>query len=101
MDAKQVEKPRNVQDVFLNHLRKNKASVTIFLMNGIKLQGIVAWFDNFSMVLRRDGHSQLVYKSTISTITPMSPVQLFDGERSPQQAKVLDATAGYRRPIRS
>ena len=56
-------------------------------MNGIKLQGTVDWFDNFSVLLGRGGHSQLVYKHTISTIMPMSPVQLFDGERSPQQAR--------------
>ena len=61
--------------------------VTIFLMNGIKLQGIIDWFDNFSVVLRRDRQSQLVYKSTISTIVPMMAVQLFDGERSPPQGK--------------
>ena len=64
------EKAQNVQDVFLNHLRKNKTPVTIFLVNGVKLQGIVTWFDNFSVLLRRDGHSQLVYKHAISTIMP-------------------------------
>jgi host factor-I protein len=96
MDAKQVEKAQNVQVVFLNYLRKNKAPVTIFLRNGIKLQGIVDWFDNFSLLPSRDGHSQLVYKSTVATISPMAPVQLFDGERSPP-----DATAGYRRSMRS
>ena len=101
MDAKQVEKAQNVQDVLLNYLRKNKTPVAIFLMNGIKLQGIVAGFDNFSMVLRRDGHSQLVYKSTISTIVPLTAVQLFDGERSPQQAKAPDAAAGDQRSMRS
>ena len=95
------EKAQNVQVVFLNYLRKNKAPVTIFLMNGIKLQGFVDWFDNFSLLLHRDGHSQLVYKSTISTIMPLAPVQLFDGDRSPPQAKVLDATVGYRRSMRS
>jgi host factor-I protein len=81
------EKSQNVQDVFLNYLRKNKAPVTVFLMNGIKLQGIIDWFDKFSVVLRRDRHSQLVYKSTIATIAPMMAVQLFDGDRSPQQGK--------------
>ena len=65
------EKAQNVQDVFLNHLRKNKTPVTIFLVNGVKLQGIVTWFDNFSVLLRRDGHSQLVYKHAISTIMPV------------------------------
>ena len=100
MNVKQVEKAQTVQVVFLDYLRMNKAPVTIFLRK--KLQGIVDWFDNFSLLLHRDGHSQLVYKSTISTIMPMAPVQLFDGERSPQQqAKVLDATVGYRRSMRS
>ena len=76
------EKAQNVQDVFLNHLRKNKTPVTIFLVNGVKLQGIVTWFDNFSVRLRRDGHSQLVYKHAISTIMPVTPVQLFDGDKA-------------------
>ena len=66
------EKAQNVQDVFLNHVRKNKTPVTIFLVNGVKLQGIVTWFDNFSVLLRRDAHSQLVYKHAISTIMPVS-----------------------------
>jgi host factor-I protein len=70
------EKAQNVQDVFLNHLRKNKTPVTIFLVNGVKLQGIVTWFDNFSVLLRRDGHSQLVYKHAISTIMPVTPAGL-------------------------
>jgi host factor-I protein len=95
------EKSQNVQDVFLNYLRKNKVPVTVFLMNGIKLQGVIDWFDKFSVVLRRDRHSQLIFKHTISTIMPMAPVQLLDGERSPQQAQALDATAGYRRSMRS
>jgi host factor-I protein len=72
------EKPVNVQDVFLNHVRKNKTSVTIFLVNGVKLQGIVTWFDSFSVLLRRDGHSQLVYKHAISTVMPQAPIQLFE-----------------------
>jgi host factor-I protein len=63
-------KGQNLQDVFLNHLRKNKVSVTMFLVKGVKLQGIVTWFDNFSILLRRDGQSQLVYKHAISTIMP-------------------------------
>jgi len=75
------DKSQNVQDVFLNYLRKNKTPVTIFLVNGVKLQGIVTWFDNFSVLLRRDGHSQLVYKHAISTIMPVTPVQLFDGDK--------------------
>ena len=76
-----AEKPQNVQDVFLNHIRKNKTPVTIFLVNGVKLQGIVTWFDNFSVLLRRDNHSQLVYKHAISTVMPAAPIQLFEGEK--------------------
>jgi host factor-I protein len=73
-----AEKSQNVQDVFLNYIRKNKTPVTIFLVNGVKLQGIVTWFDNFSVLLRRDGHTQLVYKHAISTVMPSTPVQLFE-----------------------
>lgn len=64
----------NLQDGFLNLLRKNKTPVTMFLVKGVKLQGIVTWFDNFSILLRRDGQSQLVYKHAISTIMPGSPI---------------------------
>ena len=63
----------------LNHVRKAKIPLTIFLVNGVKLQGVVTWFDNFCVLLRRDGHSQLVYKHAISTIMPGHPVQLFEG----------------------
>ncbi len=81
-----AEKSQNVQDVFLNHIRKNKVPVTIFLVNGVKLQGIVTWFDNFSVLLRRDAHSQLVYKHAISTVMPATPVQLFEpAKEQPQE----------------
>ena len=73
-----AEKAQSLQDTFLNHVRKNKISLTIFLVNGVKLQGIVSWFDNFCVLLRRDGHSQLVYKHAISTIMPGGPVNLND-----------------------
>ncbi|HUN49616.1 MAG TPA: RNA chaperone Hfq, partial [Candidatus Sulfotelmatobacter sp.] len=72
------EKSQNVQDVFLNHVRKSKTPVTVFLVNGVKLQGVISWFDNFSVLLRRDGHVQLVYKHAISTVMPAGPIQLFD-----------------------
>jgi len=75
------DKSQNVQDVFLNYIRKQKTPVTVFLVNGVKLQGIVTWFDNFSVLLRRDGHTQLVYKHAISTIMPSTPVQLFEPEK--------------------
>lgn len=76
------EKNQNVQDVFLNNVRKNKMPVTVFLVNGVKLQGIITWFDNFSVLLRRDAHSQLVYKHAISTVMPAQPVQLFEPEKT-------------------
>lgn len=67
-------KQAKLQDAFLNLLRKNKTPVTVFLVKGVKLQGIVTWFDNFSLLLRRDGQSQLVYKHAISTIMPGQPI---------------------------
>ena len=77
-----AEKTQNLQDTFLNYVRKNKTPLTIFLINGVKLQGIVSWFDNFCVLLRRDGHSQLVYKHAISTIMPVGPVNLNDQDES-------------------
>jgi len=77
-----TDKPQNVQDVFLNHVRKAKTPVTVFLVNGVKLQGIITWFDNFSVLLRRDGHTQLVYKHAISTVMPGAPIMLFDGAKA-------------------
>ena len=74
------EKTQNLQDTFLNHVRKQKIPVTVFLVNGVKLQGIITWFDNFCVLLRRDGLSQLVYKHAISTIMPGGPISLFDEE---------------------
>ena len=74
-----AERAQNLQDTFLNHVRKSKIPLTIFLVNGVKLQGVVTWFDNFCVLLRRDGHSQLVYKHAISTIMPGHPIQLFEG----------------------
>ncbi len=76
------EKSQNVQDVFLNHVRKSKTPVTVFLVNGVKLQGVITWFDNFSVLLRRDGHTQLVYKHAISTVMPGAPIMLFDASKA-------------------
>ena len=73
------DKNQNLQDVFLNSVRKQKMPVTVFLVNGVKLQGIITWFDNFCVLLRRDAHSQLVYKHAISTAMPSQPLQLFEG----------------------
>ena len=69
-------KTENLQETFLNQIRKDKLSVTIFLINGVKLQGIITWFDNFSILLKRDIHIQLVYKHSISTIMPAEPISL-------------------------
>lgn len=74
------DKTQNLQDTFLNKIRKEKAQVTLFLVNGVKLQGVVTWFDNFSVLLRRDLHAQLVYKHAISTIMPINPVSLYEQE---------------------
>jgi host factor-I protein len=75
-----MDKKQNLQDTFLNAVRKAKIPLTIFLVNGVKLQGMVTWFDNFCVLLRRDGQIQLVYKHAISTVMPAGPVQLFDAE---------------------
>ena len=74
------DKKQNLQDTFLNSVRKDKIPVTIFLVNGVKLQGVVSWFDNFCVLLKRDGQSQLVYKHAISTVMPAQPLNLWDGE---------------------
>ncbi len=82
-----ADKTQNVQDVFLNHVRKNKTPVTVFLVNGVKLQGVITWFDNFCVLLRRDTHSQLVYKHAISTVMPSQPIQLFDPEKTDEESE--------------
>ena len=81
-----AERGGNLQDKFLNHVRKERMSLTIFLVNGVKLTGRITWFDNFCVLLSRDprgggrGVSQLVYKHAISTIMPDDPVRLFDAD---------------------
>ena len=75
-----MSEKQNLQDVFLNAVRKTKTPLTVFLVNGVKLQGVITWFDDFCVLLRRDGHSQLVYKHAISTVMPLNPVQLFEQE---------------------
>ncbi len=85
-------KGQNLQDQFLNLLRKNKTPVTMFLVKGVKLQGIVTWFDNFSILLRRDGQSQLVYKHAVSTIMPSLPVdarQFASGGETGKKVRLL------------
>ncbi|MGJ8536290.1 MAG: RNA chaperone Hfq [Parasphingopyxis sp.] len=77
-----AEKVNILQDLFLNTLRKGKTPVTMFLVKGVKLQGVITWFDNFSVLLRRDGQSQLVYKHAISTIMPGSPMNMEEIEEA-------------------
>ena len=77
-----ADKVNNLQDMFLNGLRRSKTPVTMFLVKGVKLQGIITWFDNFSVLLRRDGQAQLIYKHAISTIMPSQPLDLRDIERA-------------------
>jgi host factor-I protein len=92
-DTSVADKSQNVQDVFLNHVRRAKTPVTVFLVNGVKLQGIITWFDNFSVLLRRDGHTQLVYKHAISTVMPGAPIQLFDASKA-EAGQLAEADAG-------
>lgn len=69
-------KPINIQDVFLNQLRKNNVFVTVFLLNGFQLKGLVKSYDNFTVLLESDGKQQLIYKHAISTFVPSKPVSL-------------------------
>lgn len=64
----------NLQDVFLNRVRKNGIEITIFLVNGYQLKGIVQGFDNYTIILESEGKQQLIYKHAISTIVPNRPV---------------------------
>jgi host factor-I protein len=86
-----ADKQGSLQDLFLNSVRKTKTPVTMFLVKGVKLQGIVTWFDNFSVLLRRDGQSQLIYKHAISTIMPAGPIDT--------DAIVETAGEGTRKPL--
>ena len=81
------DKSNNLQDIFLNTLRKHKTPVTMFLVKGVKLQGIITWFDNFSVLLRRDGQSQLIYKHAISTVMPGASVDLVAVAQAFEQAE--------------
>ena len=87
-----ADKQAPLQDLFLNALRRSKTPVTMFLVKGVKLQGIVTWFDNFSVLLRRDGQSQLIYKHAISTIMPAGQVDMgavIDGVADSQRKSPL------------
>ena len=72
----EMQKTQNLQDAFLNQLRKDKSTVTMFLMNGFQLHGVVKSFDGFTVVLDSDGKQQLIYKHAISTVVPPRPIPL-------------------------
>ena len=76
---------QNLQDAFLNTLRKARASVTVFLVSGVKLSGHIASFDNYCVLLRRDNHSQMIYKHAISTIVPLEPIVMPTPEQPAEQ----------------
>lgn len=67
-----------VQDAFLSQIRRSRASVTVFLVNGVKLQGNITWFDDTTVLLKRDDQTQLIYKHAISTVMPSMPVNIFE-----------------------
>lgn len=81
------EKSQNIQDVFLNTLRKEKVPVTIFLTSGVKLQGNITGFDNFCVMLRRAPQIQLVYKHAIATVVPVQAISLYKGEDDKHEAE--------------
>ena len=86
-----ADKPQSLQDYFLNGVRRSKSPVTLFLLKGVKLQGVITWFDAFSLLLRRDGVSQLVYKHAISTVMPQvaPPLDPSGGEGGKGRRAVL------------
>ena len=98
------DKPLSLQDNFLNSARRGKLPLTIFLVKGVKLQGVITWFDTFSLLLRRDGKSQLVYKHSISTIVSNKPFEAppaaaEGGSRQSLQEIFLSAAAREQQPM--
>ncbi|MCX7353191.1 MAG: RNA chaperone Hfq [Proteobacteria bacterium] len=87
------EKSVNVQDAFLNHIRKNKTPLTVFLVNGVKLQGNITWFDTNTILLRREGHAQLIYKHAISTLMPHGPVSILDYQNNDREDRYAQNNA--------
>ena len=71
-----MQKTQNLQDAFLNQARKEKLAVTMYLMNGFQLRGVIRGFDGFTVVLDSDGKQQLIYKHAISTVVPPRPIPL-------------------------
>ena len=71
-----MQKTQNLQDAFLNYIRREKIPVTLFLMNGFQLRGVVRRFDSFVVLIDADGRQQMIYKHAISTVAPARPVSL-------------------------
>ncbi len=71
-----MQKTQNLQDLFLNQARKEKLAVTMFLMNGFQLRGVIRGFDGFTVILDSEGRQQMIYKHAISTVVPVRPVAL-------------------------
>jgi len=71
-----MNKPINIQDTFLNQLRKDSVPVTVYLTNGFQIRGVIKAFDNFTIVIDSEGRQQMVYKHAISTFTPQRNVSL-------------------------
>ena len=100
-----ADKALSLQDQFLNSIRRSKTPVTIFLMKGVKLQGVITWFDAFSMLLRRDGSAQLLYKHAISTIMPTSTPEglpqpaVHEAKKLALQDVFLAAAHGQKEPM--
>lgn len=92
-----LEKSANVQDVLLNSARKQRVPVTIFLTNGVKLQGSITGFDNFSLVLTRGAQMQLIYKHAIATIVPAQPITLF--EKGEGGAEMSHSASDQHQPV--
>jgi host factor-I protein len=93
-----ADKVNNLQDLFLNGLRRSKTPVTMFLVKGVKLQGIITWFDNFSVLLRRDGQAQLIYKHAISTIMPSHPLDTSEIEQAFEDGGGAGGSGGGKKP---
>lgn len=100
------DKPLSLQDHFLNSVRRSRSPALVFLVKGVKLQGVITWFDAFSLLLRRESASQLIYKHAISTIMPQRPLadvaQTFEapqGNRSTLQDVFLAAAAREKAPM--
>ena len=77
-----MQKTQNLQDLFLNQTRKDRQSVTLFLMNGFQMRGVITGFDSFVVILESDGKQQMLYKHAISTIVPIAAIDLKGAEES-------------------